>query len=280
MPESEAPAASEETTGTVTSIATATAPATGAGARLDSTAGVSGYAAAAQVYRESGWRGVLPLKRRTKYPPPQGFTGHDGVDPSYPDVLEWAGLYPDGNVGLRLPDGVIGIDVDAYGGKTGGQTFSEAVRRWGPLPDAPRSSSRPEDPVSGIQFFRVPAGTRLLTTLGFPELGFGGVEIIQRHHRYAVCWPSVHPEGRVYQWYGPDGTVVDPPAVDGLPDLPPEWLAEMLEPEPRDILTKDRADVGACLTEGVPSPRVVGRLRTALDACGGSTATTRLSATC
>ncbi|QNJ90734.1 bifunctional DNA primase/polymerase [Mycolicibacterium fluoranthenivorans] len=256
---------------TANNTSTATAPATGAGAHLDSTGGVSGYAAAAQAYWESGWRGVLPLKRGTKSPPPDGFTGHLGADPSYPDVLQWAELYPDGNVALRLPDGVIGIDVDAYGGKTGAETLTEAVRRWGPLPDGPRSSSRADDPVSGIRLFRVPAGTRLVTMLGFPELGFGGVEIIQRHHRYAVCWPSVHPDtGQNYQWYGPDGTVIDPPAVDGLPDLPPAWLAGMADDDPADILTEDRADIGACLTEGEPSSRVSKKLAAALVACQGS----------
>lgn len=256
---------------TANNTPSATTPATGAEARLDSSAGVSGYAAAAQVYWNKGWRGVLPLKRGSKWPPPQGFTGHDGATPSYADVLQWAELYPDGNIALRLPDGVIGIDVDAYGTKTGGQTLAEAECRWGRLPDGPRSSSRADDPVSGIRLFRVPAGTRLVTVLGFPELGFGDVEIIQRHHRYAVCAPSVHPiTGQMYQWYGPDGAVIDPPTVDALPDLPPAWLTGLTEPEPADILTGERADIDACLTDGKPSRRVADRLNIALAACQGS----------
>ncbi|MDO0974024.1 phage/plasmid primase, P4 family [Mycolicibacterium frederiksbergense] len=257
---------------TANNTPSATTPATGAEARLDSTGGASGYADAEQVYWESGWRGILPLKRATKWPPPQGFTGHDGAIPSYADVSQWAELYPDGNVAVRLPDGVIGIDVDAYGAKTGGETLAEAERRWGPLPDGPRSSSRPDDPVSGIRLFRVPAGTRLVTMLGFPELSIGDVEIIQRHHRYAVCWPSIHPDtGQTYQWYGPDGTVTDPPTVDGLPDLPPEWLAGLADDDPVGAnLTEERADIGACLTEGEPSSRVTKKLNAALVACAGS----------
>lgn len=254
---------------TATNTPIATTPATGAEARLDSSAG-SGYAAAALVYWESGWRGVLPLKRGTKSPPPEGFTGHDGADPSYPDVLQWSELCPEGNLALRLPDGVIGIDVDAYGTKTGGQTLAEAERRWGPLPDGPRSSSRADDPVSGIRLFRVPAGTRLVSMLGFPELSIGDVEIIQRHHRYAVCWPSVHPEGRIYWWRNAQGQLLGIPELAEIPELPPEWLTGMVEIEPAADLTEDRADIDACLTEGEPSQRVADRLNTALAACQGS----------
>ena len=227
------------------------------------------YAAAYPAYRDRGWS-PIKLRAGTKWPPPVGFTGHNGADPSYADCLTWAEDEPGGNIALRLPDGVIGIDVDAYGTKTGGETFAEAVRRWGPLPDAPRSSSRADGPVSGIRLFRVPAGTRLVTMLGFPELSIGDIEIIQRHHRYAVCWPSVHPEGRIYQWRGPGRAVVDLPAADGLPDLPPAWLAGMADDDPVGILTEDRADIGACLTEGEPSVRVAGRLASALAACQGS----------
>ena len=36
----------------------------------------------------------------------------------------------------------------------------------------------------------------------------GDVEICQQSHRYAVVWPSIHPDtGTVYRWYTPDGVV-------------------------------------------------------------------------
>ena len=38
-----------------------------------------GYADAAQAYWDKGWRGVLPLKRGAKWPPPKGFTGYNGA---------------------------------------------------------------------------------------------------------------------------------------------------------------------------------------------------------
>ena len=83
-----------------------------------------GYGDAAQAYWDKGWVGVLPLKRGSKWPPPTGFTGYENPDPSYPDILQWSELYPDGNICLRLPDSVIGIDVDAYGAKTGEAAFA------------------------------------------------------------------------------------------------------------------------------------------------------------
>jgi hypothetical protein len=57
--------------------------------------------------------------------------------------------------------------------------------------------------------------------LKFTELGLDGVEIIQRHHRYVMCWPSIHPEGGQYFWLDEDGTVTTPPRAEEIPELPP-----------------------------------------------------------
>jgi len=150
------------------------------------------YAAAYPVYRDLGWS-PIKLKAPTKWPPPTGFTGHDGRDPSGADMYTWAEEEPGGNVAIRVPGTVVGIDADHYDGKTGAATIAEGEKRWGRLPYSPKSTSR--DDGSGIRLYRVPPGTRLVEKLKFPELGLGGVDIIQRHHRYVMCWPSVHPEG-------------------------------------------------------------------------------------
>lgn len=222
-----------------------------------------GYAAAAETYWEAGWRGVLPLKRGAKWPPPKGFTGYDGGDPSYADVLQWSELYPDGNLCLRLPDGVIGIDVDAYGAKTGAAAFAEAVRRWGPLPDGPQSSSRDGDLVSGLRLFRVPPGTLLETVIVFPEMSIGDIEVIQRHHRYVVCWPSLHPEGRDYWWRNSAGQLLGVPGLDDIPWLPEPWINGLkLTPKSLDISAE--FDTRQALTAGEPSPLVQARLAEAI----------------
>lgn len=185
------------------------------------------YAEAHLIYRRAGWHGPLPLPAGAKWPPPDGFTGWHGADPSGADSQAWIDDYPEyrntTQLALRMPADVIGIDVDHYGSKRGGDTIAEAERRWGPLPPAPRSSARP-DPRSGIRFYKVPAGLALRTQIKFPELGLGDVEIIQRHHRYAVVWPSVHPtEGAPYVWYDTAGPDV-PPLADRLYELPEAWV--------------------------------------------------------
>lgn len=185
------------------------------------------YADAHGVYRAAGWIGPLPLGEGTKYPPPDGFTGWHGIYPSGADSQTWVDEYPEYattcQLALRMADDVVGIDVDHYGDKRGADTLAEAERRWGVLPAAPSSSARGNGP-SGIRFFRVPPGTELRTKIGFPELELGGIEIIQRHHRYAVVWPSIHPEtGAGYRWYS-TATPSSPPRVVMLNQLPAAWI--------------------------------------------------------
>lgn len=185
------------------------------------------YAEAHTIYRAAGWTGPLPLPAGTKWPPPDGFTGWHGTYPSGADSQTWIDDYPEYantyQLALRMPDDIIGIDVDHYGDKRGGDTLAEAARRWGPLPAAPRSSARTE-PLSGIRFYRVPPGTTLRTKIGFPELELGGIEIIQKHHRYAVVWPSIHPTtGTPYAWHDTSGPDV-PPRARHLLALPDRWI--------------------------------------------------------
>lgn len=187
------------------------------------------YAGAQGLYRRAGWAGVLPLPAGAKWPPPEGFTGWHGSDPSGADSQSWIDDFPEyrgtRQLALRMPATVIGIDVDHYGTKRGADTMAEAMRRWGPIPIGAHSSAR-GDGASGIWFYRVPKGTTLRTRIAFPELGLGHIEIIQRHHRYAVVWPSVHPEtGEGYRWYGlPSGVIVPDLASPMIPALPQGWL--------------------------------------------------------
>lgn len=181
------------------------------------------YAVAARKYQAEGWAGVLPLAARSKYPPPDGFTGADNPDPSGADIEEWITYQGDGNIALRLPGDVIGIDVDDYGGKRGWDTLWAKVAEWGSLPDTWRSTSR-DDPASGIYYYRVPSGLILPGVLG------PGVEIIQRRHRYAVVAPSIHPNGGTYRWLTPGGLVAFAggyPCPEDLPELPPAWVGHL-----------------------------------------------------
>jgi hypothetical protein len=141
-------------------------------------------------------------------------------------LQDWARDEPEGNIALRLPARVVGIDVDTYGAKTGAQTLVEAEKHWRRLPLTAISTSR-DDAVPGIRLFRVPPDVELEGVIRFDEYGIGDIEICQHHHRYVVCWPSWHPEGAQYRWFGPDGGEMAPddlPAPHELSDLPENWL--------------------------------------------------------
>jgi hypothetical protein len=191
------------------------------------------YATACDTYWAAGWRGVLPLPENRKKWPPKTYTGTGGIDPSYPDVRTWAdGREGGGNIALRLPLDVIGIDVDAYDDKVGATTIREAERAYGKLPPTWRTTSR-DDGISGIRLYRVPPG------LAWEQIG-DHIETIQRGHRYAVVWPSLHPEGRTYRWIDPSGVVSTViPHIDDLPNLPSTWVDAYTKGEASDIPRND-----------------------------------------
>ncbi len=110
-----------------------------------------------------------------------------------------------------MPEGLIGYDVDAH---HGGQLPPD-------LPVTVRSTSR--DDRSGISLYRVPPGTRLRGGDG------PGVEIIQYHHRYAVAWFSVHPDGPRYHWLWPNDCRAEIPDVDDLPELSRTHMKRLLD---------------------------------------------------
>jgi P4 family phage/plasmid primase-like protien len=197
---------------------------------------VKPFADAVADYALAGWPCILPVPPDTKYPPPVGYTGEQARDTDPAQLVTWAGTHADWSIALRMPDGVIGIDVDHYDKvktlpdgtvrtveKRGGDSLAEHERRWGPLPATWRSSAR--EAPSGIRFYRVPPG-RYATKLG------ESIEIIQRHHRYAAVWPSLNPDaaGAGYHWYDPSGARANAvPKPDELPELPAAWVSGLRE---------------------------------------------------
>lgn len=193
------------------------------------------YASAAHVYRSLGWRGVLPADLNGKRGRvPAGYTGAVDVDPDDATIQRWMGEHAGRNVALRLPSDVIGIDVDAYDGKTGDQTIAYAAEQHGcgELPPTWSSTARGPDQPSRIWLYRVPAGRRWRADLGNKS----GVELIQRGHRWVRVWPSTNQrllnKPRVdptYRWYAPDGSgSAAPPRPEELAELSAPWI-ELLE---------------------------------------------------
>lgn len=247
---------------------------------------VIGYAEAQASYLAAGWKAPLPLKRGTKWPPPSGFTGNTGSYPSEIDLAGWRQTGSDGNLALRLPDrvevsgqfwSVIGLDEDHYGGKTGAETIAEGEKRFGQLPPTPYSTSRKDG--SRIRLYLIPAGIKLHGVLKFTDMNIGDVEIIQYHHRYMVCWPSIHDKtGWPYQWFYADGGVMDgPPRVEHLAVLPTPWIEGLRINQPHNNSQTHAAEktatpkrepsilkVAGALTEGRPSAKVAERLAAAV----------------
>ena len=187
------------------------------------------YASAAALYHQAGWPAVIPVPHQGKTPPPEGFTGEAGRDTTPDDIARWASNgRADSSIALRMPDGVIGLDVDQYvkgtRQKVGAETLAACEARWGLLPPTWSSTARGAGQPSRISFYRVPAG-RYRTVIQ-PD-----IEIIQRHHRYAVVWPSVHEDtGTTYEWYTPNGRLADRlPSPQDLAELPAAWLAGLRE---------------------------------------------------
>jgi putative DNA primase/helicase len=177
-------------------------------------------------YFLAGWC-PLPLPPRKKSSPPTGTTGRYEM-PDKKAIQGWAkDRDPRCNIALRVPDNVIGIDVDAYDAKVGRSSLLELEGEFGALPPTWTLTSR-SDGASGIRFYRVPGG------LHWPGEAKPDVQIVQHHHRYAVAYPSVHPDTRqTYLWYAPGDllngmssvTVENEiPKIDSLAEMPSEWV--------------------------------------------------------
>lgn len=183
------------------------------------------YGKYARKYYDAGWHGPLPIPRIPGHPKytgkvikVAGYTGWDGVDLSYADLQTFSELYPDDNVGIRMPDGFLGIDVDEYGDKHGGATLADLEAELGPLPATVRSTSRGAENICGIRLYRCPPGLAWVN-------GVPGIELVHWGHRYAMAWPSLHPEGRIYRWIDANGHVMtEIPSPESLPQLPEAYV--------------------------------------------------------
>lgn len=203
------------------------------------------FALTAQAYFEAGWS-PIPLPYKEKHPVPDDVTGSTAPYVSEAQLARWLGMrgpklkvgprgrpefakagnmkFLPGNIALRLPVNVIGIDVDLYGTKRGAETLALAEEKWGELPPTWVSTSRTDG--SGIRYYLVPEG------LKWDDVG-PGVETIKWYHRYALVFPSVHDKtAKRYYWIRPDGSStglvngdVEFPSPDELPALPAKWVA-------------------------------------------------------
>lgn len=222
-----------------------------------------GYADIAHKYRAAGWQSVLPLPPGKKSSPPEGFTGHSASAPDDAQVERWCTERPpNANVALRLPDGVLAIDVDNYGGKRGLATLAKFEADAG-CEFPPTWSSTAREDGSGQRFYRVPNG------LNWPgKLPGSGVELLQAGHRYAMAYPSRHPNGNVVHWYDPAGKVSnDVPRLEDLAELPAPLVHALVNGATIPTQKASRAEGSELLkglVDGAPSPAVIAALSVAI----------------
>lgn len=168
---------------------------------------VGAFVATALQWLEAGWH---PLPCNGKVLMVTGFSGGYPHDADEAQIREWVEdpRYLHANVALRLPDGLIGIDIDQYKfknktgewkQKNGYYNLRDTALQNGlvwPLSPTVVVTSRDKDKLSGIRLYKVPPGIK------FKTVPCNGVEIIQRHHRYLMAPPSIHPDlGTTYKWY-------------------------------------------------------------------------------
>lgn len=196
------------------------------------------YAEGARLYWGAGWPNPIPV--RGKRIPASGFTGYEGDSVSFVDLSSWLeGPEAEYNIALRMA-GTIGIDVDAHDGEIGNVTLERAQSALGDLPPTWSTTSRGAG-ASRILIYRLPIGCGdLHRELEHAEKNliqsFGpNVEVLHRGHRYAIAWPSVHPDtGQVYQWYKPNGEPAgEVPKFRDITELPLKWW---------DFLTRSASD--------------------------------------
>lgn len=174
--------------------------------------GPEGFLPHALAYCKADWP-VFPLAPRSKVPLVAGGHGHlDGT--TDPDVTRrrWEAA-PFANIGARVPDGLVVLDVDPrHGGFDSLRALEEC---HGALPPTLTSWTG----SGGVHLFygRPPGELRQSAH----KLG-RGLDVKLGGKGYVVLPPSIHPNGQLYQWC---------PTLRPVVPLS-EYVAELLRPPP------------------------------------------------
>lgn len=151
----------------------------------------------ALAYAAAGYA-VLPLNGKV----PRIRNGKDAATTDADQLRAWWRRWPDANIGLRVPDDAVVLDVDTPDGHAsdadGFATLAELEDAHGVLPPAPAS-------ISGgggrHLWFRSEAAGDIGNRAG--ELNGRGIDVRGGGNGYIVAPPSVHPDtGRRYEWAG------------------------------------------------------------------------------
>jgi hypothetical protein len=168
--------------------------------------------AAALAYAARGLR-VLPILPGAKRPPMAAWQDAATTDPD--TITSWfTGLYRDHGVGIATgpASGVWALDVDDY------EAYRDLERAHQPLPDTLTNLTG----SGGMHFlYRYPTDGRTIRNSASTRLG-PGLDV-RGDGGQIVAPPTVHPNGKRYEWDAGQGdTIVDAP----------EWLLELVCDQP------------------------------------------------
>ena len=164
--------------------------------------------AAALALAERGWP-VLPCAAFGKSPLTEHGKDDASTDPGL--IRAWWERWPNANVGVRPPDGVVVIDVDTRNG--GGANLRALMAEHGALPATLTAQSG----SGGVHLWYAAPGP-FRGNLGGRDSGID----VKSSTGYLIAPPSVHPCGGHYRWVHP-GPITPAPA----------WLRELLTPPVR-----------------------------------------------
>lgn len=144
---------------------------------------------AALSYAERGWA-VFPLKARSKEPATTNGFKDATTDPEL--VAAWWSAHPDHNVGIATEaSGLLAVDVDVDEDK--GEDGMAYLRAWearrGELPETVSSLTG----RGGCHLLYAGSGVKQVIN---PDAGID----VKCNGGYVVAPPSVHPNGRRYEW--------------------------------------------------------------------------------
>jgi hypothetical protein len=175
----------------------------------------------ALAYARAGFA-VFPCRRRGKEP----ITKHGFKDASCDEaqIRKWWMDSPNANVGIAsgARSGLIVVDIDSL---AGAKLLAELARQFGTLPPTHHDTTG-----KGHQFFfklRSDCGT-------VPSSAEGGLDI-RADGGYVVAPPSIHPNGKTYQW---DATSPDEIA------FAPQWLLGFARNREGMLKALGRAEAG------------------------------------
>lgn len=140
-------------------------------------------------YARLGFR-VMPLRERAKVPA----TAHGCKDATTDEdqIRRWWSLWPRANIGIATGEGLVVVDIDndSTKGKFGSESLHEWEGRWGALPET-------------VTCLTGSGGMHLYYRVNGPFSNCAGIlpDIdIRADGGYVVAPPSVHPNGRTYEW--------------------------------------------------------------------------------